>query len=92
MYSRWQPGLPEVLIFLAIVVTALQYVSLMVTYRNDVHRISEIVRMAKIARGPTDGKRKVNVPLSGQPLDKNEGRVPMVELMVDGDDVFMVSP
>src|ERR1700753_1794418 len=95
MYSRFRPGLGTVLTFLTLLTSALQYTVQKLNHKRDMERIDRLVKAARaVAWGPkgipVDGKRKVRVPLSGN-LNDDEGRGRMVELMVEKDQVFLVS-
>ncbi len=92
-YSRFRPGLGSVLVFLAILSSGIQYAIQLINRRRDLQRIERFVRLGKAAgygpKGiPTEGKRKVRVPLTELSEEANRGR--MIDLLVDGSDVYMV--
>jgi len=90
-YSRWRPGMVEVLIFLTILTSGLQYTVQLMTHKNDLKRIEIILSDARLAawgpkRIPIDGKRKVKVPIGGTPRVDHEGNQigRMVDMVVEG--------
>jgi len=94
-YSRFRPGLGSVLVFLAILSSGIQYAIQLINRRRDLQRIERFVRLGKAAaygpKGiPTEGKRKVRVPLTELSEEANRGR--MIDLLVDGSDVYMIPP
>lgn len=71
------------------------------TYKSDLERVRKFMALArKAAWGPklikTDGARKVRVNIAGNPNVEGEEQqaVPgrMVEMLVQGDEVYLVSP
>lgn len=100
-YARFRPGLGSVLVFLALLTSGVQHGIAHINRRRDLERIARLQKQAKIiAYGPKGVplekgvKRKVRVPVNGgDPAEeagaKNTGR--MIDLMVDGTDVFVVS-
>jgi len=91
-YSRWRPGIAEVLIFLTLLTSLLQYMVQRMTYKNDLRRIETIIGEAKLAAWgpkmiPIDGKRKVKVPIGGTPRVDDEGNQMggrMIDMVVQG--------
>ena len=103
-YSRFRPGLGSVMIFLVLLTCTVQHGVAHINRQRDLQRISRLSKQAKsIAYGPKGVpfekgvKRKVRVPLSvpdtsSEDMDNNRsstGR--MIDLMVDGTDVYVVS-
>jgi len=93
-YERFRPGLGTVLVFLTLVTSGLQHVISQYNRTRDLARIERFVRLAKAAaygpKGvPVEGKRKVRVPLSEAGPDEPKGSGRMVDLIVDGTDVYL---
>ncbi|GJE84200.1 DnaJ-domain-containing protein [Phanerochaete sordida] len=97
-YSRFRPGLGTVFVFLAFVTSVLQYVVHALNYKRDLRRVDEVIAQAKTAAWgnkltPGEGQRKVKVNLGGAPRVDGDGNlVPgrMVDMVVDGSDVFIL--
>jgi len=96
-YARFRPGLGSVLFFLALLTSGVQYGIAHINRRRDLDRIERLQKQARlIAYGPKGVplekgvKRKVRVPVNGEDdtTAKNTGR--MIDLMVDGTDVFVI--
>lgn len=94
-YSRFRPGLGTVLVFLAIITSALQLLIQKINYRKDLARIELITSRARRAAWgpkmiPSTGQRKVRVNL-GEQLDEDgftEGSK-WIEMVVEGPDVYL---
>ncbi|KAI0796690.1 DnaJ-domain-containing protein [Abortiporus biennis] len=99
-YSRFRPGLGTVLIFLTILSSGLQYLVQKLNYKRDLNRIEEIIAQAKSAAWgssitPPKGQRKVKISLGGPSrYDEDGNPLPgrMVDMVVEGNDVYMLEP
>ena len=94
-YERFRPGFFTVVVFLSLLTSGVQHIIHQYNRKRDLARIERLVRLGKAAaygpKGiPLEGKRKVRVPLVGGdgPSDERSGR--MVDLVVDGTDVYLV--
>jgi hypothetical protein len=62
-----------------------------VNRKRDLQRIDRLVRLGKAARGTAEGgKRKVRVPMTDFAEGEGRGSGRMIDLLVDGDDVYLV--
>lgn len=91
-YTRFQPSLAHVLLFLLLPLTLAHHLVHRIAYRSQRARIHRILALALQARGSSGpGRRKVRVPASGESPEPWEAPPPMLELIVDADSqVFMV--
>lgn len=98
-YARFRPGLGSVLIFLALLTSGVQHGIATINRKRDLDRITRLAQQARsVAYGPKGValekgvKRKVRVPVNGSdPADKNAGGPGrLIDLMVDGTDVYIV--
>jgi len=97
-YSRFRPGLGTVFVFLVFITSGMQYLVQRLNYRRDLERVEWIVQQAKSAAWgakmiPGEGQRKVKVNLGGPSRTDEDGNVfpsRSVDLVVEGNDVFMV--
>lgn len=97
-YARFRPGLGSVLVFLGLITSLVQHGSAHINRQRDLARIARLQKNAKaIAYGPRavpfekGTKRKVRVPLSGADPSEDTRGMRMIDLMVDGQDVYVVS-
>lgn len=83
--------------FLAILTSGIQHIIAQYNRKRDLKRIERFVRLGRAAaygpKGvPIEGKRKVRVPIIDGGEDSGNARAGrMVDLLVDGTEVFMVS-
>ncbi|KAI0375616.1 DnaJ-domain-containing protein [Pilatotrama ljubarskyi] len=99
-YSRFRPGLGTVVTFLIILTSGLQYLVQKMNYNRDLRRIREIRDKARAAAWgakmtPLEGQRKVKVNLGGGPRLDEDGNViggRMVDMVVEGDNVYILEP
>jgi len=92
-YSRWRPGMLEVVFFLVFTTSSLQYLVQSMTYKSDIQRIERVINNAKLAawgpkRIPVEGKRKVKVPIGGGAgidEDGNSYGGKSIDMVVDSD-------
>ena len=98
-YARFRPGLGSVLIFLALLTSGVQHGVATINRKRDLDRITRLAQQARsVAYGPKGVplekgvKRKVRVPVNGSdPAEKNAGGPGrLIDLMVDGTDVYIV--
>jgi len=97
-YARFRPGVGTVLVFLALLTSSLQFMVQKMNYNRDLKRVESIIREAKRAAWgnspvPGVGQKKVRVNLGGSARMDEEGNVipgKMIDMLVDGDDVFIV--
>jgi hypothetical protein len=99
-YSRWRPGIVEVLIFLTIVTSLFQYIVQHMNYKRNLKRIQLLTNNAKLAAWgpkmiPVEGKKKVKVPISGTMGFDDEGnqnhQSEKITMVVEGKgDVFFL--
>ncbi|THH32944.1 hypothetical protein EUX98_g1297 [Antrodiella citrinella] len=92
-YSRFRPGLGFVFMFLVLITSGMQYLVQRLNYRRDLERVEWIIQQAKSAAWgskmiPGEGQRKVKVNLGGE--DGNASGSKWIDLVVEGDEVFMV--
>jgi len=97
-YSRFRPGLGTVLVFLTLLTSSLQYIVQRINYKRDLGRVEWVRQQAKSAAWgsslvPQTGQRKVKVNLGGRARYDQDGNVipgRMVDMVVEGDDVFVL--
>jgi len=93
-YERFRPGLITVLIFLAVLTSGIQHIIQRYNRTRDLARIERFVRLGKAAAYgpkavPIEGKRKVRVPVSDIGDESGGARGRMVDLLVDGENVYL---
>ncbi|EMD40750.1 hypothetical protein CERSUDRAFT_111331 [Gelatoporia subvermispora B] len=99
-YSRFRPGLGTVAVFLILLSSTLQYFIQRMNYKRDIDRVDWVIQQARSAAWgtkfvPVEGQRKVRVNLGGGPrLDADGNLVAgrMVDMVVEGDDVYILDP